>query len=81
MEDQKENAVFIDGEKIKESEMTDQQKYFASQVQDLRNKKARVEFELDQITASLDVFQKALIRSTKEIADKVLDTDKPSKEE
>ena len=80
MEDQKENAVFIDGEEIKESEMTDQQKYFASQVQDLRNKKARVEFELDQITASLDVFQKALVRSTKEVADKVLEKDKPSEE-
>ena len=81
MENQKENSVFIDGEEIKESEMTDQQKYFINQVQDLKNKKARIEFELDQILASLDVFQKALIQSTKEVADKVLDTDKPSKEE
>ena len=80
MEDQKENAVFIDGEEIKESEMTDQQKYFVRQVQDLKNKKSRVEFELDQIAASLDVFQKALIRSTKEVADKVLEKDKPLKE-
>jgi len=81
MENQKENAVFIDGEEIKESQMTDQQKYFVNQVQDLKNKKARIEFELDQIAASLDVFQKALIQSTKEVVDKVLDTDKPSKEE
>ena len=80
MEDQKENAVFIDGEEIKESEMTDQQKYFARQVQDLINKKSRVEFELDQIAASLDVFQKALVQSTKEVADKVLEKDKPSEE-
>ena len=65
MENQKENSVFIDGEEIKESEMTDQQKYFVNQVQDLKNKKARIEFELDQIVASLDVFQKALIQSTK----------------
>tara|TARA_B100001063_G_scaffold188796_1_gene179179 strand:- start:274 stop:519 length:246 start_codon:yes stop_codon:yes gene_type:complete len=81
MENQKENSVFIDGEEIKESQMTDQQKYFVNQVQDLKNKKARIEFELDQIAASLDVFQKALIQSTKEVVDKVLDTDKPSKEE
>ena len=80
MEDQKENAVFIDGEEIKESEMTDQQKYFVRQVQDLKNKKSRVEFELDQIAASLDVFQKALVQSTKEVADKVLEKDKPSEE-
>jgi hypothetical protein len=81
MENQKENSVFIDGEEIKESEMTDQQKYFVNQVQDLKNKKTRVEFQLDQIAASLDVFQKALIQSTREVADKVLDTDKPLKEE
>jgi hypothetical protein len=81
MENKKENSVFIDGEEIKESEMTDQQKYFVNQVQDLKNKKTRVEFQLDQIAASLDVFQKALIQSTREVADKVLDTDKPLKEE
>jgi len=80
MENQKESAVFIDGEEIKESEMTDQQKYFARQVQDLINKKSRVEFELDQIAASLDVFQKALVQSTKKVADKVLEKDKPSEE-
>jgi gamma-glutamylcysteine synthetase len=80
MENQEESAVFIDGEEIKESDMTDQQKYFARQVHDLRNKKSRVEFELDQIAASLDVFQKALVRSTKEVADKVLEKDKPLKE-
>ena len=80
MENQEESAVFIDGEEIKESDMTDQQKYFARQVQDLINKKSRVEFELDQIAASLDVFQKALVQSTKKVADKVLEKDKPSEE-
>ena len=80
MKENNENAVFIDGEEIKESEMTDQQKYFARQVQDLINKKSRVEFELDQIAASLDVFQKALVQSTKKVADKVLEKDKPSEE-
>jgi len=45
------------------------------------NKKARMEFELDQIVASLDVFQRALIQTTKEVADKVLDKTKAPKEE
>tara|TARA_R110001583_G_scaffold1634_9_gene12851 strand:- start:677 stop:937 length:261 start_codon:yes stop_codon:yes gene_type:complete len=76
MENQKENSVNIDGTKYKESEMTDQQKYFVAQVQDLKNKKAKQEFELDQTLASLDVFQRALIQSTKKVADEVLEKDK-----
>ena len=71
-----ENTVSIDGTEIKESEMTDQQKYFASQITDLRNKKARIEFELDQIVASLNTFQSALVKTTKEIAKKVLEESK-----
>jgi len=81
MENKEENGVFIDGTELKESDMTDRQKYMSRQVQDLMNKKARIEFELDQIVASLDVFQRALIQTTKEVADKVLDKTKAPKED
>tara|TARA_R110000765_G_scaffold136383_1_gene235529 strand:- start:340 stop:609 length:270 start_codon:yes stop_codon:yes gene_type:complete len=67
-----ENTVSIDGTEIKESDMTDEQKYFARQITDLRNKKLRIEFELDQIVASLNAFQNALIQTTKEVAEDVL---------
>ena len=42
----------------------------------MKNKKAKQEFELDQTLASLDVFQRALIQSTKKVADEVLEKDK-----
>jgi hypothetical protein len=72
MTNAKENVVFINEKELKESDMTDEQKYFTRQVQDLRNKKARLQFELDQINASLQVFQNSLIESTKEKAEEVL---------
>ena len=75
MTNAKENLVFINDKEIKESDMTDEQKYFTRQVQDLRNKKARLQFELDQINASLQVFQNSLIESTKEKAEEVLDNE------
>ena len=52
--------------------MTDKQKYFTQQVQDLTNKQTRLQFELDQINASLNVFKQALIDSTKEAANEAL---------
>ena len=71
-----ESVIFINDTELKESDMSDQQKYFARQVQDLTNKKSRVEFELDQILASLKVFQNALVDTTKEIANEILETKK-----
>ena len=71
----KENVFFINDKELKESDMTDEQKYFARQVQDLGNKKARLQFELDQINASLQVFQNSLIKSTKEKAEEVLNNE------
>jgi hypothetical protein len=38
----------------------------------LNNKKQQTEFQLDQINASLSVFNDAFIKSTKEQADEVL---------
>ena len=73
MSDKKENTVNIDGVEIKESELTDKQKYLTSQCRDLLNKKSRIEFELDQVQASLNVFQQALVQTTKETAEEILE--------
>ena len=53
MTEPQENVVHIDDTELKESEMSNDQKYFFKQIHDLRNKKARLQFELDQIQASL----------------------------
>ena len=67
-----EKVVFINDVELKESDMTDKQKYLAQQVQDLTNKQTRIQFELDQVNASLSVFKQALINSTKEVANEIL---------
>ena len=80
--EEKENIVNIDGNEIKESDMTDAQKYYARQIQDLRIKKQKIEFEADQVVAALNVFQNELIKSTKAVADEVLESEtKNSKED
>ena len=67
-----ESVIFINDTELKESDMSDQQKYFARQISDLRAKKSRSEFELDQIVASLNAFQVALVETTKEAAKEIL---------
>ncbi len=67
-----ENKAVIGDNEILETEMTEEQKYLANQITDLRNKKAKIQFDLDQIQAALTVFENTFIASTKEKADEVL---------
>ena len=60
-----ENVVLIDDKKVKVSELTNEQLYFTQQINDLQNKQARINFELDQVNASLSVFRNALLESYK----------------
>ncbi len=71
-----ESVVTIDGVDYKESELNKKQVYFMSQCKDLLNKKGKLEFDLDQIQASLNVFHQALVKETKEQADEILNSDK-----
>ena len=71
-----EPVVMIDNKEVKVSELTSEQQYFHSQILDLTNKQKRIQFELDQVNASLSVFQNAFINSAKEKADKVLNNPK-----
>jgi len=75
MAEAKENVVFLDDKEIKVADLSDEQKYYHSQVIDLRNQKARLAFKLDQINASLKVFEDAFVKSTKAKAEEVLATD------
>ena len=67
-----EPVVMIDNKEIKVSDLTNQQQYLHSQILDLTNKQKRIQFELDQVNASLSVFQNAFIESAKQKADEVL---------
>ena len=67
-----EPVVMIDDKEVKVSDLTNQQQYLHSQILDLTNKKKRIQFELDQVNASLSVFQNAFIESAKQKADEVL---------
>ena len=67
-----ESVVMIDDKEVKVSDLTNQQQYLHSQILDLSNKQKRIQFELDQVNASLSVFQNAFIESAKEKADEVL---------
>ena len=71
----KENVVFLDDKEVKVADLSDEQKYLHSQVIDLTNQKARITFQLDQVNASLKVFKDAFVKSTKEKAEEVLETD------
>ena len=68
----KENVVFLDDKEIKVADLSDEQKYYHSQIIDLRNQKARISFQLDQVNASLKVFEDAFVKSTQEKAGEVL---------
>jgi len=74
-EAQQENVVFLDDKEIKVADLSDEQKYFHSQIIDLRNQKARIAFQMDQVMPSLKFFEEAFIKSTQEKAGEVLDTD------
>ena len=73
---QEENTVTIDGNELKESELTDQQKYFASQIQEARAKRMQLQRQMDRNTAVINSFESALVETTKEIAEEVLSEEK-----
>ena len=76
----KEPIVILDDKEMKVSDLTPQQQYLHRQILDLNNKKQQTEFQLDQINASLSVFNNAFINSTKEQADEVLNDNIPEEE-
>jgi len=64
--DNETNVINIAGTEYDPSDLTDQQKYWIAQVQDLQNKRQAQQFQLDQINVALDSFMNALIGSFKD---------------
>ena len=50
-----------DSDKTKKTKLNDKQQYIQSQLQDLANKEKNLMFQLDQVKASQQVFQKAFV--------------------
>ena len=56
----------------KEKKLTNEQKYFQSQIEDLEKKEQALNFQLDQVRASLLVFNNSFTQSTKDVAEEML---------
>jgi|TARA_R100000152_G_C6770101_1_gene196167 hypothetical protein len=74
-----EPVITLGDKEMKVSDLTPQQQYLHSQILDLTNKQKRIQFELDQVNASLSVFQNTFVESTKEKADEVLNNSEEEK--
>jgi len=72
----KEPVVVLDDKEFKVSDLSEQQQYIHSHVIDLRNQRARLQYQLDQVNAGLNVFETSLLNSVKEQAEEVLSDDK-----
>ena len=64
------NVINIDGNEYDPSDLSDQQRYWIAQVQDLQQKRRAAQFQLDQITVAADSFMNALIKSLSEKTEK-----------
>ena len=61
-----EATVTLDGQELEVKDFSDQQKYLYNQMVDLKTKQGQINFELDQVNASLSVFENAFKESFKE---------------
>ena len=57
------NVISIAGTDYNPEDLTDQQKYWIAQINDLQQKRQNSQFQLDQINVSLDGFTNALVES------------------
>jgi|TARA_R110000744_G_scaffold97290_1_gene188020 uncharacterized protein (DUF2236 family) len=64
--DNERNVINIAGTEYDPNDLTDQQKYWIRQLQDLQNKRQAQQFQLDQTNVALDSFMNALIGSFKD---------------
>tara|TARA_R110001583_G_scaffold170488_1_gene323913 strand:+ start:949 stop:1182 length:234 start_codon:yes stop_codon:yes gene_type:complete len=63
----------IDGKEIKESDLSEEQHFHKNHIISLRNKIAKLQFEMDDLIPGLQYHEQAIIDATKEQAKKSLD--------
>lgn len=64
-----ESTIEIDGVTHDLDSMTDEQKYFIKQIQDLQQRAAQLRFSMDQLTVAQDVFTQNLMSSLEKEAE------------
>ncbi len=57
------NVINIQGKDYNQLELTDQQRYWIAQVQDLQQKRQTAQFQLDQVAIAADSFMGQLLTS------------------
>ena len=69
-----ENVITLaDGTEMKESELSQEQAVIISHIRSLKDKVARLEFEINELVPSLRFYENAFVESTKEKAEEVLE--------
>ena len=63
MEDKNENVLTFGDKSYSPDDLSDQQKYFANQIQALQGQRKNQQFAIDQLTAALEFFTWQLIAS------------------
>ena len=71
----------IDGQQVSEADFTKKQHHHKNHVLSLRNKIAKLQFEIDDLMPSLKWHENALIGTTKKEADELLVEDEASVKE
>ena len=65
------NVINIEGKEYDPSAMTDQQRYWIAQVQDLQKKRQSAQFQLDQVAIAADSFMQNLLNSLSEATEEL----------
>ena len=65
--------TLADGTERKESELAQEQAVIISHIRSLKDKVARLEFEINELVPSLRFYENAFVESTKEKAEEVLE--------
>ena len=65
------NVIQIGGSEYDAYDLTDQQKYWCAQIQDLQLKRQQIQFQLDQTSVALDSFTSSLIQSLDKESNKI----------
>ena len=63
MTNSNENVLKFGDKSYSPNDLTDQQKYFANQIQSLQEQRKNLQFAIDQLTAALEFFTGQLISS------------------
>tara|TARA_R100000231_G_scaffold42162_1_gene36772 strand:+ start:200 stop:445 length:246 start_codon:yes stop_codon:yes gene_type:complete len=66
-----EPTISFNNNEYKLADLSVEQRYFYSQVNDLRNQQYKVQFQLDQVNASLVSFEQKLVGSLQAMAEQV----------